>query len=155
MTSRLCRGWSGDTIGDGVTRQVIYEAIHIASHRTCQDPQSTEDGFVSLQVDEFPDADQEDYAFSLGVLCAMFLLRVHSEPLPVSPALLQVTIGEIDSLVDSEWIEAILPDTFNVLKLFPSSAGASQDFSHLTPQEVLDLQRILCHVGKQTVCFCH
>ncbi|KAG2050827.1 hypothetical protein BDR06DRAFT_974252 [Suillus hirtellus] len=56
-----------------------------------------------------------------------------------------------NSLVDSAWLEAVLPDTFNVLKLFPSSAGAAQDFSHLTPQEVLDLQRILCHVGKQTL----
>ncbi|KAG2126900.1 hypothetical protein DEU56DRAFT_758730 [Suillus clintonianus] len=144
-------GRSGDTIGDGVTHQVLYEAICVASNRTCQDVQSTEDGFVFLQVDEFPDADQEDYAFALGVLCTMFLLRVHSAPLPVSPALLQVTIGGIDSLVDSAWLEAILPDMFNVLKLFPSSAGAAQDFSRLTPQEVQDLQRILCHVGKQTL----
>lgn len=128
---------------------------YIASNRTCQEVQSTEDGFVFLQVDEFPDADQEDYAFALGVLCTMFLLRVHSAPLPVSPALLQVTIGGIDSLVDSAWLEAILPDMFNVLKLFPSSAGAAQDFSHLAPQEVQDLQRILCHVGKQTVRFYH
>lgn len=152
LTYYLHSGRSSDAMGDGVTRQVLSEAIRIACSRTCQDVQSTEDGFVFLQVDEFPDADLEDYAFALGVLSTMFLLRVHSAPLPISPALLQVAIGGINSLVDSAWLEAVLPDTYNVLKLFPSSADAAQDFSHLHPKEVQDLMRILCHVGKQNVC---
>lgn len=151
LTLYLFSSRSTDAIGDGVMRQVLSEAIRVTSERTCQDIKTTEDSYVYLQVKDFPDAAVEDYAFALGVLCTMFFLRVHSAPLPVSPALLQATIGGIDSVVDSAWLAAVLPDTFNLIKLFPSSFDAAQDTSHLNPKETWDLQRILHHVGKQSV----
>lgn len=130
---------------------MLSEAIQVACKHTCQDVQLTDDGFVFLQIEEFPGGEVEDYAFALGVLCTMFLLRVGSAPLPVSPALLQVAIGGIESLVDAAWLRALLPDTFRTLTLFPSSHAAAQDLSHLNTQDRQNLERILCHVGKQNV----
>lgn len=131
-------------------RQVLSEALRVASERTCQDIRSTEDGYVYLQVEDFPDATIEDYAFALGVLCTMFFIRVHSAPLPVSPALLQATIGGVGSLIDSAWLTAVLPDTANLIKLFPSSFDAAQAHT-LNPRETQALQGILHHIGKHNV----
>lgn len=80
------------------------------------------DNYLTLRTSTsslFVSNDTLNNTFALGVLCAFFMLKCHAGPDPVSPALIQAAIGGVDSIVDSEWIEAINPDVAKRLGLLP------------------------------------
>ena len=78
------------------------------------------DGYLTLRTSSsslFVSNDTLNNAFALGVLCVFFILKCHLGPNPVSSALIHAAIGGVDSIVDSEWIEAINSDVANKLGL--------------------------------------
>jgi hypothetical protein len=79
------------------------------------------DNYVSLKTSSFVSSARLDVYFALGILCAMFLIKAETGPEPVSPALLQATIGGFDSLKDLSWLSVVFPDTAQQLALLPVS----------------------------------
>lgn len=107
--------------------QVLYEkflwkrSICLIPERGLVQDTGNGDGYVTLRTSSlFVSNDTLNNAFALGVLCAFFMLKCHSGPDPVSPALIQAAIGGVDSIVDSEWLEAINPDVAKKLAILPA-----------------------------------
>ena len=121
---RSCSGLPDrDAVGSGVIREVLMEAINLLllPERGLVQDTGNGDGYLTLRTSSlFVSDDTLNNAFALGVLCAFFMLKCHSGPDPVSPALIQAAIGGVDSIVDSEWIEAINPDVAKKLGLLPT-----------------------------------
>ena len=85
--------------------------------------------------------------FVVGVLCAFFMLKCHLGPDPVSPALIQAAIGGVDSIVESEWIEAINSDVANKLGLLPANPNVpipdNQNLRILTTSKMSNFRVII------------
>lgn len=83
--------------------------------------QDTGDGYVTLRISPaFVSEATLNNAFALGALCAIFLVKAHSMPGRVSPALIQTAIGGVDSIMDHNWVMALNSDTAETLSLLPS-----------------------------------
>lgn len=146
-------GTSVDSSGDGVMRQVLAHAITELCGHVCGDPRTATDHYAHLQTVQFGEETSEDCAFALGVLCAMFLVRAHAAPLPISPILLQFMFGDgIASLDDEPWLHSICPDIAHGLSLFPRSNNLAQDLSHFSDADRRQLEGMLHHVDKNNVC---
>ena len=125
MKSLSCSGLPGrDAVGSGVIREVLMEAINLLllPERGLVQDTGNGDGYLTLRISSsslFVSNDTLNNTFALGVLCAFFMLKCHSGPDPVSPALIQAAIGGVDSIVDPEWIGVINPDVAKKLGLLP------------------------------------
>lgn len=79
-----------------------------------------EDGFVTLKISpDFASEDTLDDIFAFGALCAIFMIKAHLGPDPVSPSLIQATIGGIDSIIDSDWVASVHEQVAETLRLVP------------------------------------
>lgn len=152
MALMIISGITSDSLGDGVTREVLDAALQIACSRVSHPDMQTDEGFVQLAVPEFALVEDEDNAFALGVLVTMNLLRSFCAPLPLSPALLQAVIGGAESLNDPTWLQAVLPESWTTLWLFPMSRLAIQEESYLSPADHNRLKTLLYLIDKQNVC---
>jgi hypothetical protein len=119
----LASGPEGDTFGDGVMREVLLTAIQslLVPEFGIMEDLSNDDGFVGLKVStgSFVSNNTLDNIFTLGALCAIFWLKCHAAPTPVSPALIQASIGGIDTVVDEEWVKATHEQVAELLLLLP------------------------------------
>ena len=104
-------------------RQVLLEAIHLASNGIVEDMDNG-DGYLSLKIsqDSIVDKATLDRCFALGALCAIFLVKTHSAPDPISPFLLQAVTGGLFSIVDLKWVQSVSPAAAAVLELLPTNA---------------------------------
>ena len=104
-------------------RQVLLEALLLCtnSQNDITEDLGNSDDYVSLKVSAEGIVQEEtlDLYYAFGVLCAIFLIKTHSAPEPVSPALIQAAIGGIDSILDRDWIASISPCVFRLLSLVP------------------------------------
>ena len=82
--------------------------------------QETVDGYMSLRISSFISEATLNNAFALGALCAIFMIKAHSMPGRVSPALIQAAIGGVNSIVDYDWVKALNNETAETLSLLPS-----------------------------------
>ena len=122
--SSLNRGLSnrGDVVGTGVMREVLMTAIqkYLAPERGIVDDLGNEDGFVTLKVSpDFASEDTLNDIFAFGALCAIFMIKTHVGPDPVSPALIQAAIGGIGSIVDPNWVASTHEQVAEKLRLLP------------------------------------
>lgn len=84
--------------------------------------QETGDGYMGLRISSaFVSEATLNSAFALGALCAIFMIKAHSMPGRVSPALIQAAIGGVDSIVDYDWVKALNSETAETLSLLPSA----------------------------------
>ncbi|KAG6371120.1 hypothetical protein JVT61DRAFT_9879 [Boletus reticuloceps] len=121
-------GITPDSMGDGVTREVLDAALRIVC--SCVSPldTQTDEGFVMMN-----------------------LLRSFCAPLPLSPALLQAVIGGVESLDDPSWLQAVLPESWSTLRLFPVSRLAVHDESSLSATDHNRLRTLLYLIDKQSL----
>jgi len=93
-----------DNVGSGVMRQILAQAIAICQNldHDITEHLGNSDDYVVLKIsaDGIVQQDTLDLYYAFGVLCAIFLVKAHSAPEPVSPALIQAAIGGIDSILD-------------------------------------------------------
>lgn len=105
-------------------REVLLAAVHSFLDPTVGilDDLSNDDGFFGLKVSAEPFVSENtlDNAFTLGALCAIFMVKCHMPPDRVSPALLQAAIGGVKSIVDEDWIRATHEEVAKVLTLLPA-----------------------------------
>jgi hypothetical protein len=106
-------------------RQVLSEALMICQSKEndITEHLGNSDDYISLKIsaDAIILEDTLDLYYAFGVLCAIFLIKTHSAPEPVSPALIQAAIGGIDSILDPEWIASISPEVAKILSLLPAN----------------------------------
>ena len=105
-------------------REVLLAAVHsyLNPAFAILEDLSNDDGFFGLKVsaEPFVSDDTLDNAFTLGALCAIFMVKCHMPPNPVSPALLQAAIGGVESIVDEDWVKATHEEVAKVLTLLPA-----------------------------------
>jgi hypothetical protein len=109
-----------DAVGSGVMRQVLLEAIHLASEDILEDLDN-DDGYQTLKISaDFMVSDKTlRQCFALGALCTIFMIKTHSAPEPISPALIQAAIGSRYSIQDRNWVRSISPPIAAILDLLP------------------------------------
>ena len=104
-------------------RQVLSEALLFccSAQNDLTEHVGGSDDYISLKVsaDGIIQPDVLDLYYAFGAICALFLIKTHSAPEPVSPALIQAAIGGVDSILDSDWIASISPGVSQVLSLLP------------------------------------
>lgn len=109
-------------------RQILCEALMICQSKEndITEHLSNTDEYISLKisVDGIMLEDTLDLYYAFGVLCSIFLIKTHSAPEPVSPALIQAAIGGIDSILDPDWIASISPGVAKILSLLPANPEA-------------------------------
>ena len=124
----MTSGSEGDTFGDGVMREVLLMAIQslLLPEFGIVEDLSNDDGFVGLKVSagSFVSDNTLDNIFTLGALCAIFWLKCHAAPTPISPALIQAVIGGPDTVVDEEWVKATHEQVAEILSLLPVDGDA-------------------------------
>jgi len=113
-----------DAIGDGVMREVIMEAIRILSSPEIGilEDLSNDDGYFSLKFGGFVSDDTLNSVFTLGVLCALCVIKAHAGPDPISPILIQAAIGGIDSIMDDTWLQVTAEQAASLLSILPEDA---------------------------------
>ena len=104
-------------------RQVLSQALAIFrnTHHDIVEHLGNADDYVGLKIsaDGIVQEDTLDVYYAFGVLCAIFLIKTHSAPEPISPALIQMAIGGIDSILEPEWIASVSPSVSKILSLLP------------------------------------
>jgi len=111
-----------DVVGTGVMREVLMTAIQVFLNpeRGIVEDLGIEDGFVSLKISaDFVCEDTLDDIFTFGALCAIFMIKAHLGPDPVSPALIQAAIGGTSSIVDADWVTSTHEHVAEKLRLLP------------------------------------
>jgi hypothetical protein len=131
-------------------RQVLSEALMI-----CQNEENditehlgNSDDYIGLKIsaDAIILEDTLDLYYTFGILCAIFLIKTHSAPEPVSPSLIQAAIGGIDSVLDPKWIASISPGVAKILSLLP--ANPNEDIpNHPTLRSFIEARLVNCRVG--------
>ena len=123
----MTSGLEGDTFGDGDMHEVLLVAIQslLIPEIGIVEDLANDDGFVGIKVStgSYVSNNTLDNIFTLGALCAIFWLKCHAAPTPVSPALIQAAIGGINTVVDEEWIKATHEQAAATLSLFPVDGG--------------------------------
>lgn len=109
-------------------RQVLLEALMICQTKEndITEHLGNSDDYIGLKIsaDAIIMEDTLDLYYTFGALCAIFLIKTHSAPEPVSPALIQAAIGGIDSVLDPKWIASISPALAKILSLLPANPEA-------------------------------
>ena len=125
-------------------RQVLTAALYIClDSESCGITQTLDkDGFHVFRVRDFPAPRDIEYAFALGAVCTMMMIRGHIAPDPISPALLVAAFAGIEALVDKHWVAVLFPDLYNDLALLPTSP---RDLTSpaLSPSHRTRLQRFI------------
>lgn len=102
-------------------REVLMEVIDLLLEPHIGLVQETGDGYMGLRISSaFVSEATLNNAFALGALCAIFMIKAHSMPGRVSPALIQAAIGGVESIVDYDWVKALNTETAETLSLLPS-----------------------------------
>ncbi|KDR72188.1 hypothetical protein GALMADRAFT_229037 [Galerina marginata CBS 339.88] len=119
-----------DTSGGGVMRQILLEAVQLASEGIVEDLDNG-DGYVSLKIsaDRMVSDKTLDRCFALGALCTIFMVKAYAAPEPISPALIQAAIGTHYSIQERRWIRSISPPVAETLDLLPTPVN----FRHPIP----------------------
>ncbi|KDR69131.1 hypothetical protein GALMADRAFT_215412 [Galerina marginata CBS 339.88] len=129
-----------DSVGGGVMRQVLSEAIQIVSRDIVEDLDN-DDGYVTLKIsaDGIVSETTVNSCFALGALCTIFMVKAHAAPEPISPALIQAAIGPCRSVQERKWVRSIAPPIAAILDLLPTPVN----FRHPIPdcQELRSLVR--------------
>jgi len=119
----LTSGLGEDAIGEGVMREVLLAAVQsfLTPEVGILEDLSNNDGYFTLKVSigGFVSNNTLDNIFTLGALCAIFWLKCHAAPSPISPALIQAAIGGIDSLIDEAWVRTTHEEVAETLTLLP------------------------------------
>ncbi|KAF8151619.1 hypothetical protein B0H34DRAFT_801323 [Crassisporium funariophilum] len=139
LTTFHCSGGANqfDVTGGGVMREVLMEAVNLlVTHEAgIAYDLSNDDSYLSLRVSDFVSESTLNSAFTLGVICAMFMIKAHAGPDPVSPSLLQAAIGGVESIVNFPWVHAANKQAAQVLALLPVDAAVpipdNQDLNFL------------------------
>lgn len=109
-------------------RQVLSEALIVCQNKEndITEHLGNSDDYIGLKIsaDAIILEDTLDLYYAFGILCAIFLIKTHSAPEPVSPALIQAAIGGIDSILDPKWIASISPGVAKILALLPANPEA-------------------------------
>lgn len=127
----FCRGGLqryGDVVGSGVLREILGGSLKL-----CLEPEygmlkdtANGDGYLTLRLSpDFVSAATLDMFYALGVICALYMIKAHNGPAPISPALVQAAIGGFDSLIDEAWVRATCPEIASKLVLLPADAGTA------------------------------
>ena len=103
---------------------ILSEAIKIASEGIIEDLDNN-DGYMTLRIsaDGMVSDGTVDRCFALGALCAIFMIKAHSAPEPISPALIQAVIGSLVSIQERGWLRSISPPIASILDLLPTSTN--------------------------------
>ena len=108
-------------IGIGVMCQVLSEAIQSASEGILEDLDN-EDGYMSLKIspDSIVAESTINHCFALGALCTIFMIKAHTAPELISPALIQVVIGPCQSIQGLIYFSSYCGPFANSSQLSPS-----------------------------------
>ena len=119
-----------DSVGTGVMRDVLSEAIKIASEGILEDLDNN-DGYMTLRIsaDGMVSGRTVDRCFALGALCTIFMIKAHAAPEPISPALIHAAIDSLTSLQERAWLRSVSPPIASTLDLLPTPTN----FHHAIP----------------------
>ena len=122
--------YGDDSVGTGVMRDILSEAIKIASEGILEDLDNN-DGYMTLRIsaDGMVSERTIDRCFALGALCTIFMIKTHGAPEPISPALIQAAIGSLSSIQERRWLRSISPPIASILSLLPTT----RDYLHPIP----------------------
>lgn len=104
-------------------REVLTAALleYLRPEYGIVDDLGNEDGFMTLKISpDFAGEDTLDDIFAFGALsCAIYMIKTHVGPDPVSPALIQAAIGGINSIIDPDWVASTHEQVAEKLRLVP------------------------------------
>jgi len=115
-------GNRGDIVGTGVMREILMTAIqeYLKPERGIVEDLGNEDGFVTLKISpDFAGEETLDDVFAFGALCAIFMIKAHIGPDPISPALILAAISGVPSIVDPNWVTSTHEQVAEKLRLVP------------------------------------
>lgn len=141
---RRCLTWKPD-IGSGDDEDVMDVDGDVSS--------LLDDGYVSLKLSRFPSPEKLDIIFALGRICAWYLVKINSGPDPISPALLELVMNGVSSIMDEKWLSTLYPTLADVLSVVPPDDQNGQRL----PREPEMRSRItrICHVRLDTTVCAH
>lgn len=131
-----CLRWTSDTT------EVHGDLFTIAGDASI----TLDDDFVSLKLSRFPSAEKLAVVFTIGRLCAFYLLKVCNAPHPITPAIFSLIINGASSLTNQgsindhgSWLRSVSPALADVLASLPAADGSASDLpvdaanrSHIT-----------------------
>jgi len=110
------------------------------------------EGYYSITTRRAPIND--DQALDLrvfGLSCMLYMVTFELAPDPVSPALLQFAIGNLESIIDMSFIREFAPETAAKLNVWPLDPLADLEFSGALDGKDL-LANLVCEHLEMTVC---
>lgn len=156
MLIYLCRGPDiivdgiPDNVGKGVVRQVLEKALEICREK-CLMAHFQKDEYEVLTPQRLVIPSRREACYALGFLCMAYFVKVENGPDPVSPMLLQVVLGGLESLLeDMSWLRKIVPDSVRLMELMPIEAGEGEFPVDDTPERmqlVLAIENYLVSVS--------
>ncbi|KAJ3479404.1 hypothetical protein NLI96_g9078 [Meripilus lineatus] len=139
-------GAGDDAFGDGVVRQCLSGLLH-------EDPAiqgcltiNHADSYYTIQSSDFQG--DESYLLKLrclGTIAMMHIVQIGHGPEPLSPVLIQATLGGVRSvLYDEAWLTEVDPDTMATIKLLRHDGGPTlSEISLLSTDDKRSLQSLL------------
>ena len=144
--------FSGEAVGIGAKRAAINALLKqgIANPNICK-PVNTE-GYYTIATRKAPINEKQSLDLrAFGLACMLYFATFELVPDPVSPALLQFAVGNLNSIIDIPFIREFAPETAMKLGIWPLDSTADLEFGlaldgkdHLTNLACEHLEMMVC-----------
>ena len=144
--------FSGEAVGIGAKCAAINALLKqgIANPNICK-PVNTE-GYYAIATRKAPINEKQSLDLrAFGLACMLYFATFELVPDPVSPALLQFAVGNLNSIIDIPFIREFAPETAMKLGIWPLDSTADLEFGlaldgkdHLTNLACEHLEMMVC-----------